>query len=349
MNHRITAFLLALACFVAVPSVGLAQGTDSLVKSAYDRIEDYVNNQTFLVVRIDLTEIDPNALSNTLESVYVNFLNERGFSDTRISSSRREFRAALNNMDEVVEVGQQYRDTFGIREIFIVMQTLDPASVRIFIPGRQTQPIDPLSMTISANLGLSPVEGASGHLFTKDPTSNVQGKFIPSMNAQLKRFYENDAFGAVQIFCSTMSLETIYRHLCERRAEDDEEIVVPDDLKKTFDLFDQYFQNLNISIDVNNLTIKGAFVFTNAERAETARKSLETFVLAGTDVLARDAAGFGQSDETSQKYHLRPLAHSLRHASKRAVIPKRSANSLVFEFTPDSKDFWSNTCTLLSF
>ena len=150
--------------------------------------------------------------------------------------------------------------------------------------------------------------------------------------------YESDALAPPNLLL-TMSLRR-YIATSANDAEDDEKIVVPDDLK-TFDLFDQYLNP--ISDYVNNFDQASV-----CPRTRNVRKPQSGTFVYGPRV-ARDAAGFGQSDETSQKYHLRPLAHSLRHASKRAVIPKRSANSLVFEFTPDSKDFWSNTCTLLSF
>ena len=332
-----------------VPTTLFSQDAPSLLATAYDRIESQVNDKTFLVVRIDLTAIDSQTFAKTLDDVYVRFMKERGFSAAKIKTGRREFNVATDAISEAVEAFEQMRAALNVREIFIVVQDQSDKSARIVIPGSQKE-IEAQAAQMTTLLfesSLKPIKIAKGCAFATDAEEDaaIYKNFKPGVNAPLKRFYQNEASGTVQVFCSRLNLETFYKNAHEflvkigGASENSYE-----EFKTGADSFKSYFQQLDVSIDINRLAIKGSIGFTTPERAEDARGSLEALGDKIIDALYDDGGTFfGVPDSISKEYNLAALSREVERASLKAALPKRSGASLRFEFTPDSENFWSNT------
>ena len=348
MTPKYLTFLSLLVGVCAlVPTALFAQDAPSLVATAYSRIEDQVNDKTFLVVRIDLTAIDPQTFAKTLDAVYVRFLKERGFNAAKIKTCRREFNVAVDAIREGVEAFEQFRSALNVREIFIIVQDQSDKSARIVIPGSQKEIEKQAAMLLAAaDFDLKPIKVAKGCAFTTDVEADaaVYKNFKPNVNPQLKRFYQVDASGAVQVFCSRLDLKTFYKNAHEFLAKAGGATADSyEEFTTGTDSFKSYFQQFNVSIDVNRLAIKGSIGFTTPERAEAARNSLAALGDKIVDALYADGGTvFGVSESVAKEYNLAALGREIKRASLKAALPKRSGASLRFEFTPDSENFWSN-------
>ena len=341
-------FLLGVSALV--PTSLFAQSAPSLLATACSRVEDQVNDKTFLVVRVDLTAVSSQALAKTLDEVYVRFMKERGFSAAKIKTGRREFNVAIDAIKESVETFEQFRDALNVREIFIIVQNQTDNSFRVLIPGSQKE-IQARTAPFLATTPLKTVKTSKGCAFATDlaEDAKIYKEFKSNVNSPLKRFYQSEASGAIQIFCSRFDIQKFYEDahaaLVKAGAASEDSF---EEYKTGLESFKSYFQQFNVSIDVNRFSIKGSLVFTTPERAEDARKSLETLGDKLIDALYDDGGSlFGLPSPIVEKYSLAPLAREMERASLKAALPKRSANSLSFEFTPDSDNFWSNTFSLM--
>lgn len=340
---------LLMGVCALVPTALYAQDAPSLLKSAYSRIQDQVNDKTFLVVRIDLTALDSTTLAKTLDDVYTRFMKERGFSDAKLKSGRREFNAATDALCENVEAFEAFRAALDVREIFLIVQNQSDKSSRLVIPGSQKS----LETRVAALLETSvfkPVKVAKGSALATDVEADAEiyKSFKPSLNAPLKRFYETEASGAIQIFCSHVELLKLYENVREFLVKAGVASDGPDDeFKEGFGAFDLYFQQFCASVDVNKLSVNGAFVFTNPERAADARKIFETLGDKIINAIYEDGGSLsGLPQPIVEKYRLAPVVREIERASLKAALPKVSGSSLSFAFTPDSDHFWSNTFAL---
>ena len=350
MTRKYSSLLFAFICVAFfAPTACLAQGAPSLVRSAYDRIKDQVNDKTFLIVRADLTAADSAILAVTLDSVYAEFLRERGFNDAKIKSSRREFHSVIETINDKIKSLEEMRDALGIREVFLIMQNQSDKSIRLVVPGAQRELDKQITAFLEASNPVTPVKTSSGYAFATNAKEDaaIYERFKVGESSQLKRFYQSEALGGIQVFCSMMDLEKLYETAYKGRFKLEAVDELPEDARAGLESFKSYFQQAKVSIDVNKLTIKGTFEFTTAERAEDAYKGLVTL----TDALIDNgyetrASVYDFSKSTTEKYNLKALSKELERASLKAALPKRSANTLNFEFTPDSNNFWSNTFSI---
>lgn len=355
MKQKISALLLALVSVAALilPSTVSAQNASksgaSLVKSAYNRVEELVNAKTFMVVRVDMTAIDPAALTLSLDTLFANFVKDSKFDADKIKAARREFHVALEALQTNLDAAVTPTDDLKLREIFIIVQSANDESTRVFIPGVK-QPLQQLfgmtGSTVKVNNGVAFATNAA-------EDAKIYKNFKPSANTGLRSFFENDATGTIQVYISSLSLNDVYKVAYQTssfepvKLNDVPEVEIPAEAKAGADAFASYFQNFHVCIDLNKLTVDGGFVFTTAERAETARKGLEILVNKAVDESSKSETCFGLSKEASEKYNLPALELAVKRASMQKIfVPNRAANSLRFEFTPDAKDFWSNTSIL---
>ena len=350
MTPKYSSFLsLLIGVCALVPTALRAQDAPSLLKSAYSRIEDQVNDKTFLVVRLDLTALDSATLTKTLDDVYTRFMKERGFSAAKIKSGRREFNAATDALNESVKAFEAFRAALDIREIFLIVQNQSDKSSRVVIPGSQKN-LEARAAAFLETSVFKPVKVARGCALTTDVEADAEiyKSFKPSLNAPLKRFYETEASGAIQIFCSHVELLKLYEKAREFLVKAGVASDGPDDEFKTgFESFDLYFQQFCASIDVNRLSANGAIVFTTPERAGEARKNFETLGDKIIDAVYNDGGSlYGLPAPVVEKYRLAPVVREIERASLKAALPKLSGSSLNFAFTPDSDNFWSNTFAL---
>lgn len=348
---RINSSLLFALAFVAffAPALCNAQSSSSLVASAYDRVKDQVNDKTFLVVRADLTAFDAATFVVTLDSAYTEFLKERGFNDAKIKSSRHEFHGALDAIKQNIDKLEEMRNAFGIREIFLIVQNQADKSARLVVPGAPKELAKQMTLLLEASTPLTPIKTSSGYAFATnaEEDATIYRKFKAGESPQLKRFYQSGASGEIQIFCSVMNLENLYRTAYRFLFKTEASTKLPESVNSGLEAFDSYFQQAKVSIDVSRFTIKGSLEFTTAERAEDAYKALVALVDALVDNgYESNVTVFIFPKSTSEKYNLKALNKEMGRASLKATLPKRVANSLIFEFTPDSKNFWSNTLAI---
>ena len=347
MTRKYLALLLIGVCAL-VPTALYAQNAPSLLESAYSRVEDQVNDKTFLVVRLDLTAISSETLAKTLDSVYVQFMKERGFNAEKIKTGRREFHGAIEALVQNLEAFEQYRDALGVREIFLVVQNQTDDSARIIIPGSQRE-LEAKVAAFQAMTPFKPIKVAKGCAFALDPEKDaaIYKDFKSAPNAGLKRFYQSEATGAIQIFCSRIDIEKFYqtaRDYLVKKGASEESF---EEFKTGIDSFKSYFQQFNVSIDLNRFSMKGTFVFTTPERAEDARKSLEALGNRLVDAFYDDeGTPFKLPGDLKEKYNIPALGRELARGMMKSAVPKRSANSLSFELTHDSENIWTNTFTV---
>lgn len=343
MSQKYRALLTVLLIVAALfPSVVLAQSASpSLVQTAYDRIEDQINSKTSLVVRIDLTEIDLAACAASIETVCANHFKERGFKTENAKATRHEIHVGLDNLVQTLEPLVAMRKALGVREVFIIRQSMSDKSQRIVVPGA-TGDLQKLLNLFFKNSGtFKQIKTAKGTAFVADPKADAEiyKNFKKSPNQLLKQFFQSGASGSIQFFCKELDLESLSRSF--------EDLGAAEETAREFAAFKSYFQQLEISIDVNKLAIKGALVFTTAERADKGRKELEALADAFVDAAYSSSADSSVLPESVvDDYDLQGLLREMHRASLKAALPKRSGSSLNFELSPGADAFWSNIVAL---
>ncbi len=346
MTLKKSALLLLLVGVCAlVPSALYAQNATSLLESAYSRVEDPVNDKTFLVVRFDLASINSETLAKTLDEVYVKFMKERGFNAEKVKTGRREFHAAVDALVQNIEALEQYRDALGVREVFFIAQNQADDSARLFIPGSQRE-LETKMAALQAITSLEPIKVAKGFALAPNPEKDAEiyKNFKPAPNQPLKRFFQSEATGSIQIFCSRLDIEMFYQkardYLVEKGASEESF----DEFKTGIDSFKSYFQQFSVSIDLNRLSMKGGFGFTTPERAEDARKTMEALGNRLVDAFYDDeGTPFDLPDDLKKKYNIPTLGREFARGMMKAAVPKRSDSSLSFELTPNSDNIWTNS------
>lgn len=357
MKNKFSTLLVTFVCVVL--TVGLTYGQDakkvekrSISTSATDRIAPFISNDVFLVVRFDFDALDSEQIINTVDSIFLGYLKERGFDSKRSLQTNREFKRGLEELRSQIDAILDLRQTLSVRELFIIVQNQTDNSARFFIPMSASKKSIVQSALLEDFPALKFVDLPGGIGFVSDPDKDkaIYRKFEPRPNPRLKKFFEESAGSTIQIYSSSINFSSLSGSFGSEIKESFAQL--PPETSKAFASLDSYFQELRVSVDLNKLTINVAIVFTTAERAEEFRKSLDKLFNFLVDdyfknhpELMRDFFP-NLTNEEIEKYNLHNLAREITRAAVLKMVPERDGATLSLRFTPDSKDALRNSCLL---
>ena len=346
MKTRVITYICAVLCAIVFATSSFAQNaqltgpSSSIAKSAYSRVAPYVNNDTFLVVRIDLDSLDIEKFGSSLSEIFNSYMKERGFDRNSVNATNREFKKTLNVVKEEGEFVLALRDVVGVRELFLVMQKQNGA-FRIVTPmasAQREQYIQNFSEKFP-DLAISEVNNGVCIDSDKDLADSVYKNFKAEQNVKLKDFLAGSAGSTIQIYCSNLKIKKL---IDAANAQDNESLKIdlatlPEETRKGLNSFDSYFQYALISYDFNVFSFKSKYVFTTAEHAEDVRIGLEKIVDLVADRLVKEAQKDADA-ESVEKYNIDGLARELIRGALLSFIPKRSDAVLVFESNLQTKE-----------
>lgn len=354
MKTKVLFSIFYLFTVVFTNAITFAQDKDSsintsIAQSAYSRVASYVNNDTFLVVRIDLDSIDEEKMCATYNDIFIGFLKERGFDRNAINASNREFRKTLAVIKSKYGKILNIQEQFGVREAFLVMQKqIDSARVILPLSIDQRQAILQTASLIFSNQGIYISEVANGVCFTynKQLDVNIYKDFKSETNIRLKTFLANSAGATIQIYCSNLKLNKLLE-MAEKIPSSNLDAIadkLPEETRKGLDSFDAAFQNAQISYDFNTYTYKSAYSFTTAERAEDFRIGLEKLIVYVVDSVIEK---INLSPKESDNYNLNGLYRELLKGALLNFVPQRNDSILSYESHLQSKKILSHPCVVI--
>ncbi|MBR2005145.1 MAG: hypothetical protein IJ991_13325, partial [Thermoguttaceae bacterium] len=143
--NALSTVLLGAAFFAAASPVSQAQTParrqaqtptrTATNAGAYSRVKAFVDADAFLVARLDLAQIDLNALDKTATKIFVETLERQEFDANSIKSARREFNQTFNAVKKFAEPKlAQFRDEMGLREIYFVVPRSDEPEWFVYAP-----------------------------------------------------------------------------------------------------------------------------------------------------------------------------------------------------------------------
>ncbi len=350
MKNKVLVSLLAVIVFSLANVRVFADDSSttpntSIARGAYSRVAPFVNNETFLVVRLDLDSLNEEAVGATFNEIFTGFLKERGFDKNALNASNREFKKTLEIIKSEYKTALELRDALGIREIFLLMQK-QIGSLRIIVPlsSSQRASMVQLSSQIPSEIGVTVSEVSNGVCLTlnKELDADIYKDFKAETNATLKSFLTETAGATIQVYCSDLKLKKLLNNL---KASTDESINIvtsklPPDTLKGIDSFDTAFQTAKISYDFNTFAFKSVYTFTTAERAEDFRSGLEKLVILGAESIADSL----QESEIANKYNLNGLARELFKGTLLSFVPQRNDSVLSYDSNLQSKQILSHPC-----
>jgi hypothetical protein len=354
MKPNITTQICAVLCmlFFAVSSFADDAESNNLTeaKSAYSRIAPYVNNDTFLVVRIDFASLDAEQFGASWNEMFTGYMKERGFEKSSINAVNREFRKTLEVVKKEATDILAIREAIGVHELFFVMQK-QSASFRIIAPLTSEQQAQFNQMLTNQFPELVVSETDDCILIDSDQNleTNTYRYFKPEPNTKLTDFLSSSAGSFLQIYCSNLKIQKLLT------SANEEELGIigadvtkfPDETRKGFESFDSYFQYALISYDFNTFSYKSQYFFTTAERAEDFKLGLEKFIIVVADSVAEDLKE-GQDAEIVEKYNIDGLTRELVRGALLSFIPKRSDSVLVFEANLQTKTLLTHPAFLFA-
>ncbi|MBR4975586.1 MAG: hypothetical protein IKY61_00935, partial [Thermoguttaceae bacterium] len=191
--------LLGAAFFAAASPVAEAQTSSrrqtttqaqtATNAGAYSRVKAFVDDETFLVARLDLAQIDLEALDKTATKIFVETLERQEFDANSIKSARREFNQTFNAVKKFAEPKlAQFRDEMGLREVYFVVPRSDEPDWFVYAPLASSKRAA-VSLFAAAFAPSAPFEVGSGLAFgTAKFNADYFKRFQAGPNPKLEAF-----------------------------------------------------------------------------------------------------------------------------------------------------------------
>ena len=339
--NALSTVLLGAAFFAAASPVSEAQTSarrqtrpqaqTATNAGAYSRIEAFVDGDSFLVARLDLAQIDLNALDKTATKIFVETLERQEFDANSIKSARREFNQTFNAVKKFAEPKlAQFRDEMGLREIYFVVPRSDEPEWFAYAPLASSKRAA-ASLFLTTFAPSTPFEVGSGVAFgTKKFNAAYFERFKSAPNPKLEAFLA-ESTATLQVFIGDFNVAPAVALAGDDAAKAfaAKLAAAPRETRSAVETFDTYYVDGRVELDVNALKTSARLDFASADAANKVRVGLEKLV----DVIVADVEKTlaENATEGSAKYNAVPVVRELFRGFLASSLPKRDGASLTFE------------------
>ena len=339
--NALSTVLLGAAFFAAASPVSEAQTSarrqtrpqaqTATNAGAYSRIEAFVDGDSFLVARLDLAQIDLNALDKTATKIFVETLERQEFDANSIKSARREFNQTFNAVKKFAEPKlAQFRDEMGLREIYFVVPRSDEPEWFVYAPLASSKRAA-ASLFLTPFAPSTPFEVGSGVAFgTKKFNAAYFERFKSAPNPKLEAFLA-ESTATLQVFIGDFNVAPAVALAGDDAAKAfaAKLAAAPRETRSAVETFDTYYVDGRVELDVNALKTSARLDFASADAANKVRVGLEKLA----DVIVADVekALTENATEGAAKYNVVPVVRELFRGFLASSLPKRDGASLTFE------------------
>ncbi|MBQ6829264.1 MAG: hypothetical protein IJO46_14740, partial [Thermoguttaceae bacterium] len=339
--NALSTVLLGAAFFAAATPVANAQTAarrqtttqtpNATNAGAYSRVKTFVDGDTFLVARLDLAQIDLNALDKTATKIFVQSLERQGFDASSIAATRREFNQSFNAFKKFAEPKlAQFRDEMGLREVYFIVPRASEPEWFVYAPLASSKRAA-ASLFLTPFAPSTPFEVGSGVAFgTAKFTPDYFKRFKAAPNAKLEAFFA-ESTATLQVFIGDFNVAPAAALAGDDAAKAfaDKLAAAPRETRSAVETFDTYYVDGRVELDVNALKTSARLDFASADAANKLRVGLENLV----DVIVADVEKTlaENATEGSAKYNAVPVVRELFRGFFQNSLPKRDGASLTFE------------------
>lgn len=336
--------LLGAAFFAAASPVAEAQTslrrqtqttpqTAAPKTNAYSRIKAFVDDETFLVARLDLAQIDLEALDKTATKIFVETLERQKFDANAIKTARREFNQTFNAVKKFVEPKlAQFREEMGLREVYFVVPRSTEKEFFVYAPLAKSKRAAVLEL-VAPFAPSTPFEVGSGLAFgTKKFDADYFKRFKAGPNPKLEAFLA-ESTATLQVFVGDFNVAPAVALAGDDAAQAFAAKLAdaPRETRSAVSTFDTYFVDGRFELDVNALKTSARLDFASADAAEKVRVGLDKLVEVGVAEFEKALAEKAAANENAEKYNVVPVARELVRGFLTSSLPKRDGAALTFE------------------
>ncbi|MBQ9800406.1 MAG: DUF1559 domain-containing protein [Thermoguttaceae bacterium] len=343
--NALSTVLLGAAFFAAASPVSEAQPTlrrqaqaqtqTAPKTNAYSRIKAFVDGDAFLVARLDLTQIDLEALDKTVTKIFIETLERQDFDAGSIKTARREFNQTFNAVKKFAEPKlTQIREETGLREIYFVVPRSTEKEFFVYAPLAKSKRAAVLEL-VAPFAQNEAFEVGSGVAFgTKKFNAAYFERFQATPNPKLESFL-GESTATLQIFVGDFNVAPAVALAGNDAAKAfaAKLAAAPRETRSAVETFDTYFVDGRVELDVNALKASARFDFASADAANKVRVGLEK--LAEVGVADFEKALVAKTAEKNaaefEKYNVVPVARELLRGFLTSSLPKRDGAALTFE------------------
>lgn len=302
---------------------------------AYSRIQAFVDDETFLVARLDLTQIDFDALDKTATKIFVETLERQKFDASAIKTARREFNKTFNAVKEIGSAElARIREERGLREIYFVVPRSTDREGFVYAPLARSKRADFLEL-VASTARREAFEVGSGVAFGNSKfNADYFKRFSSKPNPRLAEFLA-DSTATLQIYVGETNVAPLVALAGENAAQKFDAALsdAPAETRRAVEAFDAHFLSGRIEIDVNALKASAAFRFASADAADKVRAGLEKLADVGA-AKAEEALVARAAEKNAaefEKYNVVPVVRELIRGFLTSSLPKRDGSALTFE------------------
>lgn len=308
-----------------------AQTQTATNAGAYSRVKAFVDADAFLVARLDLAQIDLNALDKTATKIFVETLERQDFDAESIKSARREFNQTFNAVKKFAEPKlAQFRDEMGLREIYFVVPRSDEPEWFAYAPLASSKRAA-VSLFLATFAPSTPFEVGSGVAFgTKKFNAAYFERFKSAPNPKLEAFLA-ESTATLQVFIGDFNVAPAVALAGDDAAKAfaDKLAAAPRETRSAVETFDTYYVDGRFELDVNALKTSARLDFASADAANKVRVGLEKLA----DVIVADVEKTlaENATEGAAQYNAAPVVRELFRGFLQNSLPKRDGAALTFE------------------
>ncbi len=301
--------------------------------NAYSRVRAFVDDETFLVARLDLTQIDFETLDKTATKIFVETLQRQEFDAAALKTARREFNKTFNAVKELGAAKlAQFREETGLREIYLVVPRSTEKEFFVYAPLAKSKRAAAMEL-VAPFAPNEAFEVGSGVAFgTSKFNADYFKRFQAKANPRLEEYFAAST-ATLQVFVGETNVAPVVALVA--RPDVDVLAKVPTETRRAVETFDSYFLGGQFEIDVNALKTSASLRFASAEAADQVRRGLEKLADVGAaefeKTLVEKAAADADNAENLEKYNVVPVVRELVRGFLTSSLPKRDGASLVFE------------------
>ncbi len=306
---------------------------------AYARVKNFVDADAVLVARLDLAQLDLDALDRSFSKFTVDSFAAQGFDATSLKEIRRELNKSIKALKETATPFlDDFRQERGLREVYLIVPRADEPEYFVYAPLAKSKRA--AAVALAAPFAPNPpFEVGSGVVFgTKKFDADYFKRFKATPNPKLEAFLA-ESNATLQIYVGDVNVAPAVALVGAFAGDDlaqafDAALAkAPQETRAAVKAFDDYFIDARLELDVNALKTNARFDFASADAANKTLVGLTKLA----DVVAADAekaladAASGQNAAKLEKYNVVPVARELIRGFLTSSLPKRDGAALSFE------------------
>ena len=306
---------------------------------AYARVKNFVDADAVLVARLDLAQLDLDAIDKSFSKFFVDSFAAQGFDATSLKEIRRELNKFAKAFKETATpLLDSFREERGLREAYLIVPRASEPEYFVYAPVAKSKraAVVALATPFAPN---APFEVGSGVVFgTKKFDADYFKRFKATPNPKLEAFLA-ESNATLQIYVGDVNVAPAAALVGAFAQNDlaqkfDAALAqAPQETRAAVKAFDDYFIDARLELDVNALALNARFDFASADAASKTRAALAQFADAGVADLEKALIAKAAEKNAAQfeKYNVVPVVRELVRGFLTSSLPKRDGAALSFE------------------